>query len=352
MPIALNINTISKNYDPKCVINALSLELKKGDLGCLLGESGCGKTTVLRCIAGFETIQSGSIRIDGSTMSTPKDNIPPENRGLGMIFQDYALFPHLTVKKNITFGLSKLSSQIKKHRVMEMLELVGLTVDANKYPHELSGGQQQRVALARALAPNPELLLMDEPFSNLDVALRERLCVDVRKILKEIGISALLVTHNQHEAFAMADVIGVMREGALEQWDTAYNLYHRPKSQYVADFVGEGTLVKGQVTADDEVQTQLGKLKGHFSYPCRNGCSASVLIRPEDIIHDDGSPLKAKIIRKRFRGANILYTLKLQTDERVLALVSSHHNHPMGQEIGIKPQVDEIVLFEDAQTLH
>jgi len=351
MPNALDINTISKAYDAKCVINALSLELKKGDLGCLLGESGCGKTTVLRCIAGFETIQSGSIRIEGSTMSTHKDNIAPENRGLGMIFQDYALFPHLTVKKNITFGLSKLSSDHIKRRVMEMLELVGLTADAKKYPHELSGGQQQRVALARALAPNPKLLLMDEPFSNLDVALRERLCADVRRILKEIGISALLVTHNQHEAFAMADVIGVMREGALEQWDTAYNLYHRPKSQYVADFVGEGTLVKGQVTAEDEVQTQLGKLKGHFSYPCRNDCPASVLIRPEDIIHDDDSPFKAKIVRKRFRGANILYTLKLQRDEKVLALVSSHHNHSMGQEIGIKPQVDEIVLFDESQTL-
>jgi iron(III) transport system ATP-binding protein len=263
-----------------------------------------------------------------------------------MVFQDYALFPHLTVRKNIIFGLTNLQKPKQNRRLKEMLDLVGLTNDAEKYPHELSGGQQQRVALARALAPNPDLLLMDEPFSNLDVALRERLSIDVRKILKELGISALLVTHNQHEAFAMADTIGVMKDGYLEQWDTAYNLYHRPKSQFVADFVGEGVLVHGKVTSQDEVQTHLGTLKGRFSYPCRNGCPANVLIRPEDIIHDDSSPFKAEILRKNFRGANILYTLQLQNAEKILALVSSHHNHSIGQEIGIRPQVDEIVLFE------
>ena len=348
---ALEVKSISKSYNGKGVINLLSLTLKKGEIGCLLGESGCGKTTVLRCIAGFEAIQSGSIRINGSIMSNQKDCMPPENRGLGMVFQDYALYPHLTVKKNIAFGLSKLPNQKKNLRVMEMLDLVGLASDAKKYPHELSGGQQQRVAMARALAPNPDLLLMDEPFSNLDVSLRERLCIDVSKILKTIGISGLLVTHNQHEAFAMADVIGVMKKGTLEQWDTAYNLYHRPKSQYVADFVGEGSLIKGQVISDDKVQTQLGTLRGRFSYPCRNGCQADVLIRPDDIIHDDDSPFKAKILRKRFRGANILYTLQLKSNDEVLALVSSHHDHSIGQNIGIRPHVDEIVLFEDGSNL-
>ena len=351
MTKALELNTITKGYNGKCVIDGLSLTLPKGDLGCLLGESGCGKTTVLRCIAGFEKIHSGSIWIDGSIVSSQNNCIPPERRRLGMVFQDYALFPHLTVKKNIIFGLNDLSQRDRNRRAMEMLDLVGLTADVAKYPHELSGGQQQRVALARALAPNPNLLLMDEPFSNLDVALRERLCIDVRNILKSLGISALLVTHNQHEAFAMADIIGVMKKGDLEQWDTAYNLYHRPKSQYVADFVGEGVLLNGRVTGEDEVQTQLGTLKGRFSYPCRNGCPAHVLIRPEDIIHDDSSPFKAKILRKRFRGANILYTLELHHDEEALALVSSHHDHSVGQEIGIKPQVDEIVLFEAGQNL-
>lgn len=352
MPGALEINTISKAYNSTWVIDALSLNLQKGDIGCLLGESGCGKTTVLRCIAGFETIPSGTIRIDGTLMSSPANHVPPESRRLGMVFQDYALFPHLTIQKNISFGIHDLAKKDRNRRENEMLDLVGLAGDADKYPHELSGGQQQRVALARALAPNPDLLLMDEPFSNLDVALRERLCIDVRKILKKIGVSALLVTHNQHEAFAMADKIGVMHKGRLEQWDTAHNLYHRPQSQYVADFVGEGVLVQGQVKAEDEVITGLGTLKGHFSYPCHNGCPADVLLRPDDIVHDDSSPLKAKVLRKRFRGANILYTLQLQSDEEVLALISSHHNHSIGQEIGIKPQVNEIILFKAGSNLH
>lgn len=346
MENALELISVSKNYDAKRVINALSLELEKGEIGCLLGESGCGKTTVLRCIAGFEKIESGTIRINGAMVSSHNHCLPPEARGLGMVFQDYALFPHLSVAENVVFGLGKLPKLKKRDRVMEMLDLVGLTADAKKYPHALSGGQQQRVALARALAPNPDLLLMDEPFSNLDIALRERLCIDVRRILKMLGISGMLVTHNQHEAFAMADVIGVMRNGALGQWDTAYNLYHRPKSKYVADFVGEGTLIKGQVTSYDEVRTQLGTLKGRFSYPCRDGCPADVLIRPDDIVHDDDSPFKAKILRKKFRGADILYTLQLENDDEVLALVSSHHNHAVGNAIGIRPQVDEIVLFE------
>ena len=349
--MALQIDSISKAFNERCVISALSLDLGKGQIGCLLGESGCGKTTALRCIAGFETVHAGTIRIDGQLVSSPTRQVPPEHRRLGMVFQDYALFPHLTIEKNVSFGLNQLSAKERNNRVGKMIDLVGLTGEAGKYPHELSGGQQQRVALARSLAPNPELLLLDEPFSNLDVALRERLCIDVRSILKDIGVSALLVTHNQHEAFAMADIIGVMRKGALEQWDTAYNLYHRPKSQYVADFVGEGVLVRGTVTSSDEVHTLLGTLKGRFSYPCRNGCPADVLIRPDDIIHDDSSPFKARVTRKRFRGANILYTLQLQSNEEVLALVSSHHNHSIGQEIGIRPQVDEIILFEAGQDM-
>lgn len=352
MTHTLEVKNISKTYEDKCVVTDLSFELPKGNIGCLLGESGCGKTTVLRCIAGFESIQAGAVFIDGSVASNTKIRIPPETRRLGMVFQDYALFPHLSVRKNIVFGLGGMTRRRRDRRAKEMLDLVGLAENAGKYPHELSGGQQQRVALARALAPNPDLLLMDEPFSNLDVALRERLCLDVRNIIKALGISALLVTHNQHEAFAMADNIGVMKAGRMEQWDSAYNLYHRPKSQYVADFVGEGVLVQGRVMAEGEVQTQLGKLKGSFSYPCRNGCPADVLIRPEDIIHDDDSPYKAEVLRKNFRGANILYTLGLENDETVLALVSSHHNHAIGQKIGIKPQVDEIVLFETERALH
>ena len=342
----LQVSNISKAYNGNGVINALSFNLEKGSIGCLLGASASGKTTVLRCIAGFEQVQSGQIIIGETLVSAADTCIPPEQRRLGMVFQDYALFPHLTVRNNVVFGLERLAKSAQNKSVLEVLDLVGLANDADKYPHELSGGQQQRVALARALAPKPDLLLMDEPFSNLDVTLRERLSFEVGTILKDLGMSALLVTHNQNEAFAMADRIGVLKDGSLEQWDTAYTLYHRPKSQFVAAFVGEGVLVRGRVTAENEVETALGTLKGHFAYPCQNGCPAYVLIRPEDIVHDDDSHFKAEILRKSFRGAHILYTLRLLDNENVLDLVSSHHNHTIGQKIGIRPQVDEIILFE------
>ncbi len=344
----LQVQSITKAFNGQCAVQEVSFSLQAGEIGSLLGPSGCGKTTVLRSIAGFEQPEAGSITIGDTLVSSPSFAQAPEKRRVGMVFQDYALFPHLTVRQNIGFGLQKWRAAKREARIEELSELVGLARDGNKLPHELSGGQQQRVALARALAPRPELLLMDEPFSNLDVALRERLSLEIRNILKEQNISALMVTHNQHEAFAIADVIGVMNGGRLEQWDKAYNLYHRPSSQFVADFVGEGVLISGRVVNDNRVETALGSLTGRFSYPCRNGCPADVLIRPEDIRHDDDSPFRAAILRKTFRGPNILYTLELSSKERVLALVPSHHNHAIGDRLGIRPEVEDIILFERA----
>jgi iron(III) transport system ATP-binding protein len=187
---------------------------------------------------------------------------------------------------------------------------------------------------------------MDEPFSNLDVTLRERLSIEVRNVLHQQGTTAILVTHNQSEAFAMADQIGIMENGELQQWDTAYQLYHRPQSPKVADFVGEGVLIDGQVISEGQVETGLGILEGRFTYPCTNGCPAKVLIRPEDVAHDDDSPHKAKILQKNFRGPNILYVLKLSSGERVLSIVPSHHDHRVGDHIGIRTRVEEIILFE------
>lgn len=327
------------------VCESLSFQVDEGEIGCLLGASGCGKTTMLRLIAGFERPSAGSIRLRGKLLADAQIAVSPEAREIGVVFQDYALFPHLTVEKNIAFGLRGLSANHARARVGEMLELVQLGAEAQRYPHEISGGQRQRVALARALAPRPALLLLDEPFSNLDVDLRERLGLEVRALLRQLATPALLVTHDQHEAFSIADKIGVMNHGRIEQWDSAYNLYHRPASRFVADFVGQGVLMQGRVLADDQIDTELGLLPHCPGCSLQLGDAVEVLLRPDDILHDDASARQAEVMHKAFRGAEILYTLKLPSGASVLSLVPSHHNHEIGQKIGIKLEIDHVVAF-------
>jgi iron(III) transport system ATP-binding protein len=349
----LVLKQVSQAYGSKQVVKDLSFHLQAGQIGCLLGPSGCGKTTVLRCIAGFEPVTAGHIEIEGETVSSPARLTPPEKRAIGMVFQDYALFPHLTVAGNIAFGLGAMNKTQRQQRVEELLALTGLQDNANKYPHQLSGGQQQRVALARALAPKPKLLLMDEPFSNLDVELRERLSLEVRDILKREGMTALIVTHDQHEAFAMSDVVGVMHLGSIQQWDTPYNLYHQPINRFVADFVGLGVFLPGMVLDNERVEIELGVLRGVIPTDCDatgceqcvHDCYVDVLIRPDDIVHDDDSLLMAQVENKAFRGADFLYTLKLPSGTRALSLVPSHHDHAIGEYIGIKLAVDHVVAY-------
>ena len=343
--IVLEMKDVSQAYAQQWVVKDLSLTLHKGEIGCLLGASGCGKTTVLRTIAGFEPLLRGRIVLNDQVVSRQHLTIPPAKRAIGMVFQDYALFPHLTLFENVAFGLRNLERAERIVRVTEMLELVGLDQDHARYPHEISGGQQQRVALARALAPKPELLLMDEPFSNLDVALRERLSIEVRDILKAYGATALFVTHNQHEAFAVADRIGVMADGALLQWDDAHSLYHCPANRRVAAFVGEGMFLPGMVQEAGTIETGLGVLDGvHCAEGERRG-PVDVLIRPEDVVHDDASPVKATVVRRNFRGANVLYTLRLHSGDLVQALVPSHCDHGPGERIGIRSDVRHLVTF-------
>jgi iron(III) transport system ATP-binding protein len=343
--VVLELKQISQAYDRHLIVKDLSLTLKHGEIGCLLGASGCGKTTVLRTIAGFEPLLDGEIFLNGSCVSSNGQLLPPAKRQIGMVFQDYALFPHLTIFDNVAFGLKGMDKALMIRRVNEALELVGLYSEHAKYPHEISGGQQQRVALARALAPKPQLLLMDEPFSNLDVTLRERLSMEVRDILKEYGTTALFVTHNQHEAFAVADRIGVMHNGEILQWDNAHNLYHQPASPRIAEFVGEGTLINGVVRGNNQVETGLGLLDGIMTAATPADTTVQLLVRPEDVIHDDSSPVKAEVLRRNFRGASILYRLLLENGDRVLALVPSHCDHQPGEKIGIHPDVRHLVLF-------
>jgi iron(III) transport system ATP-binding protein len=335
-------------------VHQVNFGLMAGQIGVLIGPSGCGKTTLLRTIAGLESVQAGSISLSGKMVSSPGQSVPPEQRHMGMVFQDYALFPHLNVGKNVAFGIHDWPADQRQARVAEVLGLVGLGEQIHRFPHELSGGQQQRVALARALAPKPKLLLLDEPFSNLDVDLRERLAQELRAILKEAGATALFVTHDQFEAFAVGDLIGVMQEGQLHQWADAYTLYHRPATRFVAEFIGHGVFARGQVSLHEEngithkhVVTPLGELHGisveeqeHLTEgPC------DVLLRADDIVHDDAAEIQAKIINKVFRGNEFLYTLQLATGETVMAHVPSHHNHQLGEWIGIRPEVDHLVTF-------
>jgi iron(III) transport system ATP-binding protein len=336
----LRIEQLNMHYGETAVLQDFSLQLAKGQIGCLLGPSGSGKSSLLRAIAGFEQISAGDIYLHDLHAASARHSLLPAQRKVGMVFQDYALFPHLTVAGNVGFGLADLPAAQRKQRVAQMLELVGLADFADRPVHQLSGGQQQRVALARALAPAPALLLLDEPFSGLDADLREALARDIRQILQHEGITALLVTHDQHEAFAMADQVGVILQGRLQQWATAYALYHQPANRFVADFVGEGHLLAVQQDAAGEDYTALGPLPASQQWGAR-----WLLVRPEDIEHDDDSPLKAQVIGTAFRGSCYHYELRLENGESLSCQLQSHHCHSAGEWIGIRAALAHWVLF-------
>lgn len=352
----LEVRQLEVHYPGRAnpAVRGASFGLRAGEIGVLIGPSGCGKTTLLRAVAGLEPVSGGDIRLGGEMVSQKGHTLAPEQRRIGMVFQDYALFPHLDVGHNVGFGIHHLPRAERARRVAEVLDLVGLGGAEGRFPHELSGGQQQRVALARALAPQPRLLLLDEPFSNLDVDLRERLAHEVRAILKAAQATALFVTHDQLEAFAIGDAIGVMHEGQLHQWDDAYTLYHRPATRFVANFIGHGVFTPATLREVNEqvvVRTALGELTdvAECPLPCAYAQGeCDVLLRADDIVHDDEAPVKAEILRKAFRGSEFLYTLRLTSGETVLAHVPSHHDHKVGEWIGIRAQVDHVVTFNRA----
>lgn len=341
----LELKNIQIGFSASAIVNNLSLQLQAQEIGCLLGPSGCGKSTVLRAIAGLQSIREGEILLDGRVISSKSFSLPAENRQIGMVFQDFALFPHMTVLQNIEFGLRKWSSQARQQRVAELLQLVGLQKFANRYPYSMSGGEQQRIALARALAPKPNLLLLDEPLSSLDYELRHELANDLREILVEEKIAAIFVTHDQMEAFAVADKVGVMNEGHIHQFAKSYDIYHEPNTRFVAEFVGHGVFIKAVVVDEFSVECALGQLKSATAHGRYAGEVCELLIRPDDVLHDDDSLVQARVQRKMFRGSHFLYKVVLQDGQCLFCLASSHHNHPVGEAIGIRPEVDHLVLF-------
>jgi iron(III) transport system ATP-binding protein len=345
----LSLRGVEKRYGDAPVLRGAGFDLRPGEIGCLLGPSGCGKTTLLRCVAGFETVDGGEIRLADQVVASAALHQSPENRGLGMVFQDYALFPHLSVTGNVAFGLRKLPKREARERVNDLLGVVGLADHARKYPHELSGGQQQRVALARALAPEPKLLLLDEPFSNLDMALRERLSAEVRDILLKRGATAVMVTHSRQEAFAMADKVGVMEGGRIRQWGTPGEIYHAPADRFTASFAGEGVLLRGRIAARGVVSCALGDLGEGLpgrEHGMPSGTPVDVLIRPEDLVPDSlNAKVSGVILAKAFRGPEYLYTLQLSSGEQVQAIASSHQDLSLGSQVGVEPRLRELVVY-------
>ncbi len=346
----LEVENIYVSYGRTPVVYDVSFSLEDGKIGCLLGPSGCGKTTVLRAVAGFERPTSGRVLINRQVVSNGKRHLPPEQRQIGMVFQDFALFPNMTVADNIRFGLKSWPHRQQQARISELLAMIGMPTLGRVYPHQLSGGQQQRVALARAMAPKPSILLLDEPFSSMDIELREQLAREVRHILKQENITAILVTHDQNEAFAMADDICVMNEGRIQQHDSAYNLYHKPANRFVADFIGEGVILPGMVVGGNMVNTELGNIQGMVPDGCKPGCQVDVLIRPDDIVHDDEASETAVVVERAFRGSDFLYTLRMPSGIEVLSLVPSHHDHAINEAIGIRLEFDHLVIFPHQQS--
>lgn len=343
-PALLELERLSCTYAGQPAVTGLSLRLQPGELGCLLGPSGCGKTTLLRAIAGFHAPDAGTLRLRGVDALA----LPPEKRGLGFVFQDLALFPHLSLADNVGFGLHAMAAGARRERVVQTLALLDLQDLAQRYPHEVSGGQQQRTAVARSLAPRPDLLLLDEPFSSLDADLRGRLRDDLRALLKRLGIAALLVTHDQEEAFAFADTVGVMDAGQLLQWAPGYELYHRPATPFVASFVGEGRFLPARVLAGGRVATALGDLTVTGALPYPVGSQVRVLLRPDDLMPSEDDGFEAEVSAVAFRGAESLHTLRLADGTSLTALFPSHQQREPGDRIRVRPDLAHVVVFPAA----
>ncbi|MBI4400770.1 MAG: ABC transporter ATP-binding protein [Nitrospirae bacterium] len=343
-PTVLELRHVTCAYEAgRPAITDISFSVREGEILCLLGPSGCGKTTTLRVVAGFEPVISGEVHLEGKLVSSPGLLIPTEQRRTGMVFQEYALFPHLRVVDNIAFGLQHLPQNQRAAHVCTMLELIGLTGLERRYPHELSGGQQQRVALARALVQKPVILLLDEPFSNLDPDMTGKMRQDLHDLLTRTNTTAILVTHDHDEAFAMADRVAVLNNGCLEQFDTPEAIYHTPSTPFVADFVGQADFIPG-VVENGKVLTEIGEFPNQVGY--QGGAKVVVMIRPDDVHIVPAENCTARILARQFRGSENLYTIGLPSGHVVHSSEASTSVYPIGTPVELQVIATHIVLFE------
>jgi len=353
----LEINNVDFYAGNSLVLKDISFFIpKKGDCVCLLGPSGIGKTTILRAIAGLKNVPKGNIKLKDKVLNDFQNFVQPEDRNVSLSFQENALFPHFTVEENINFGIKRslFCSQNKngplRFSMDQLLELFFIDGLKDKYPHEISAGQAQRVCVVRSIIHNPDLLLLDEPFANLDENLKEKVQTNLKEILKEAKITSIVVTHDKYEAFYLADYCGILNGSKMVQFDRPYNIHHKPNSKEVVEFFNRGVLIPAKVIGKNKLfNEELGEIEGEFSenYPLNE--NISLLIQPEDLIHDDQSNLKLEVVDKKFRGTNFIYTLKTKTNKLLPVFVHSHHEHlhQENEKFGIKKPIfiDHLVCF-------
>jgi len=336
-------------------VNNVNLIIEKeGEIVSLLGPSGIGKTTILRTIAGLQELQSGKIIFKGNIISSKNFNLEPEKRNIALSFQDNSLFPNYNILDNINFGSKRAKNSKFKYTTDDLVKILQLEDLLHKFPHQISAGEAQRVSLARSLMSKPDLLLLDEPFSNIDQNLKDYLQTKIKKLLKDINLTTIIVTHDSYEAFYMADKCGVILNQSLKQYDIPYNIHHEPNSIEVAKFLNRGVFIKARVISNDCAVHQLkhkelGLIEGKLTNNFEVGSDVKLLIQPEDLDHDDQSELKLEIVDRKFRGTNFIYTLQTKNNDLIPVFVHSHHihQHEVEEKFGVKTPIyiDHLVCF-------